>query len=663
MDAPAPGLRLESITPPRQEITRIWRTLRPVDRSFIQGIIGDVVMFIEVPMDWIFLRTAIEFWDPQHAVFNFQGTELAPTIEEYTALIQRPTPTTQGIFVPNPFAGWDNGIRIAWLSNWTFLRALTPSTGSYQRDTCHGFLLLIFGTLLFLYAPNLIDGAIAQVVLQAVGGHSYVEALLAETVRSLDYVREVQRGRMRGSPHLLQGWLLAHIRPFCSSHPFSYIADERSLIACLVPVFPPPERSFLEWRHFWRELTRARFLWVARWNPGGPMITRCPGIVGVPLLSHLGSTLIFPGRVIRQLGGLQDILVEVDRLPYRIQWADSTSTTPTRFLQGTDVATTAPDRPDPVSRTYSRPESRKLHLSSHARKGAPDRASSSTRPDHGPKPGDSPPERYVGPSTDKGARSPPFLGLAEGFVFALARTYAALSRMTEENRIDISEEVNPPVPIHSQPPPTHAPPPPTPAGIPPAYLGTPLTHLPPPTSSGASLPQISPTSSTSDDHACIAALEGTVNQLVANMTTNMAELFALFRGPNRASKSSTPPSRQGPTADPTSWIPPTQGSESTDAPALPTTYTPTVHPFTILFPPPPGPIAVPLPLAACRPSSPGGIPNFESGPVCTTTCLHAGPSHSLYPLSTDDFSGAKHACSSSSSSYGTCTLPVPTTLH
>ncbi|PKI52239.1 hypothetical protein CRG98_027369 [Punica granatum] len=319
MDRPASGLRLEAITPPRQEIMRIWRTLRLVDRSFIQDIIGDVVMLAEVPVDWIFLRTAIEFWDPQHAVFNFQRTELAPTIEEYTTLIQRPTRTTQGIFVPNPFAvirsqlstllgipvqevhhelhqGWIHGTRIAWLVDWTLLRALTPSTGSYQRDACHGFLLLIFGTLLFPHAPNLIDGATAQVVLQAVGGHSYVEALLAETIRSIDYVREVRRGRMRGSPHLLQVWLLAHIRPFCSSHPFSYIADERSLIARLVPVYPPPERSFSEWRQFLRELTPARFLWVAHWNPGGPMITRCPGIVGVPLISHLGSTLIFPGQ-------------------------------------------------------------------------------------------------------------------------------------------------------------------------------------------------------------------------------------------------------------------------------------------------------------------------------------------------------------------------------
>ncbi|PKI62020.1 hypothetical protein CRG98_017606 [Punica granatum] len=298
---------------------RILRTFRLADRAFIQDIIGDIVMLTETPVDWIFLRTAAEFWDPEHAVFNFQGTELAPTIEEYTALIQRPMPTTRGIFVPNPFTTvqgqlstllhipvqdiheelhqrWDEGIRIAWLSDWTLLHAMTPTTASYQRDACHGFLLLVFGTLLFPYSPSLIDGAIAQVVLQAI-------------------------------------WLLAHIRPFCSSHPFSYIADERSLIERLVPVIPPPEHNFSEWRRFWQELTLARFLWIAQWNPGGPMITGCSGIVGVPLLSHLGSTLIFPSRVIRQLGGLQDIPAEADRLPFRIQWADSTSTAPARFLQ------------------------------------------------------------------------------------------------------------------------------------------------------------------------------------------------------------------------------------------------------------------------------------------------------------------------------------------
>ncbi|PKI73164.1 hypothetical protein CRG98_006451 [Punica granatum] len=183
-------------------------------------------MFTETPVDWIFLRIAVEFWDPEHA---------------------RPTPTTRGIFVPNPF-----------------------TTVQGQLST-------------LLHIP-------------------------AQDIHEELHEREVRRGRMRRSPHLLQIWLFAHIRPFCSSHPFFYVADERSLIERLVPVIPPPEHSFSKWRRFWRELTLTRFLWVARWNPGGPMITGCPGIAG-------------------------DVPAEADRLPFRIQWADSTSTTPARFLQ------------------------------------------------------------------------------------------------------------------------------------------------------------------------------------------------------------------------------------------------------------------------------------------------------------------------------------------
>ncbi|PKI56460.1 hypothetical protein CRG98_023098 [Punica granatum] len=225
MDPSTPGLRLESLTPPRREISRIWRALRQVDCAFIRFIIGDA-------------------------------------------------------YPPKRFSA------------------------SFTKD----------GTT---------TRAFAQVVLLAIEGHSYVEALLAETIRSLDYVREVRRGRMRGSPHLLQIWLRAHIRPFCSSHPFSYITDDCSLIACLLTVFHPPERTFSEWRQFLEELTPTQFLWAARWNPDGPMIMGCSGIIGLPLLSHLGSTLVFPSQVIRQLGGLQDIPTEADLLVYRILWADS----------------------------------------------------------------------------------------------------------------------------------------------------------------------------------------------------------------------------------------------------------------------------------------------------------------------------------------------------
>ncbi|PKI36469.1 hypothetical protein CRG98_043140 [Punica granatum] len=166
--------------------------------------------------------------------------------------------------------------------------------------------------------------------------------------------------------------------------------------------------------------------------------------------------------------------------------------------------------------------------------------------------------------------------------------------MVEGDHVDVFEEIHPSVLTLSQPPQTHAPPPPTPAVVLPAYSGALPTHLPPPTSSGAPLPPASPTSAATNDQARIAALEGTVNQ----MATNMAELLALLRGPNRASSSSTPPPGPGPTVDPTPWAPPIQAPENVEAPAPPTLYTSTVHPFTgQIPPPPPAPSVVPLPPA------------------------------------------------------------------
>ncbi|PKI61511.1 hypothetical protein CRG98_018095 [Punica granatum] len=232
--------------------------------------------------------------------FALLGTELSPTVEEYAALIQRPMPT-RDIVVPNQFAtiqsrlaillglhdeeihhelryGWEHSVRTAWLIDFIHVCFLNATGESYQRGACHGFLLLIFGTILFPYSSNLIDEALTQVILQVVGGHNYVEVVLAKTIRSLDYVREVRRGRMKGALHLLQIWLLAHIRSFCSSHPFFYITDERSFIARLLQVFRPSDCDYTDWKQFMEGFTPAQFLWAARWNPDGPMTIGCPSV-------------------------------------------------------------------------------------------------------------------------------------------------------------------------------------------------------------------------------------------------------------------------------------------------------------------------------------------------------------------------------------------------
>ncbi|PKI70866.1 hypothetical protein CRG98_008757 [Punica granatum] len=159
MDQSRPCLRLNIIITPSADITCLWNTFRPVNHAFLRLIIGDLPLLADFPIDWTLLRTAISFWDTQRAVFNFQGTELALTVEEYAALFQRSMPT-HDIVVPNQFAtiqsrlaillglrneeirrelqyGGEHGIRTTWLIDFIQARALDATGDSYQRDACH----------------------------------------------------------------------------------------------------------------------------------------------------------------------------------------------------------------------------------------------------------------------------------------------------------------------------------------------------------------------------------------------------------------------------------------------------------------------------------------------------------------------------------------------
>ncbi|PKI47136.1 hypothetical protein CRG98_032478 [Punica granatum] len=112
------------------------------------------------------------------------------------------------------------------------------------------------------------------------------------------------------------------------------------------------------------------------------------------------------------------------------------------------------------------------------------------------------------------------------------------ARMAEEIQRNAPEEDAPPMPTHSQSPMTQVLSPPTPVGISSTYSGTSSVHLP---------PLVAHTSSNFGDSVRIVALEGMVNQLVANM--------ALLRDQNRASSSYFPPLGQRSTVDPMMSIP------------------------------------------------------------------------------------------------------------
>ncbi|PKI72515.1 hypothetical protein CRG98_007118 [Punica granatum] len=66
--------RLDGVTPPLEEIARIWTALHPVDRHYIAAFGGDIPLLATRRVDWNFLEAAITFWNLSRAVFDIQAT-------------------------------------------------------------------------------------------------------------------------------------------------------------------------------------------------------------------------------------------------------------------------------------------------------------------------------------------------------------------------------------------------------------------------------------------------------------------------------------------------------------------------------------------------------------------------------------------------------------
>ncbi|PKI36385.1 hypothetical protein CRG98_043226 [Punica granatum] len=120
-------------------------------------------------------------------------------------------------------------------------------------------------------------------------------------------------------------------------HPVSYIIKACSFIKRLLHVSNQPSAMSSNANSLCKTSHLDNFLWSARWSPGGPVAIECSAIAGLPLITHLGSILILPDRVNRQLGGLQDIPTEGGRTAYHLTRANTAPSAAERSLRVKEV--------------------------------------------------------------------------------------------------------------------------------------------------------------------------------------------------------------------------------------------------------------------------------------------------------------------------------------
>jgi hypothetical protein len=317
------------------------------DREYINRVMGEVHELANYKVNWALLDALTDFWDTENAVFNLNGNELTPTLEEYSQLV-RGTDWVKGIVQPDLQNRSDDatlarllkvttshmttelrlngghGMSVELLICWIEQRIADKSN---PLGRCHAFVLLVFGTLLFPFSNGLIDSAMAKVVVQVIEGKSFVPALLAETIASLNHLKTKRKGDLRASPALLQIWLLSHIKEFGVNLVKAGFLGDNKVISRMLgrSLFEAEKWTSLDWKAYILKITHKDILWTARWFAiRRPTILRCKAFEGIPLLSHRISMVTYPSRVIRQFGGFQNIPIDIHENPRNLHHIDPT---------------------------------------------------------------------------------------------------------------------------------------------------------------------------------------------------------------------------------------------------------------------------------------------------------------------------------------------------
>ncbi|XP_016745075.1 uncharacterized protein [Gossypium hirsutum] len=129
--------------------------------------------------------------------FTFGKVDLAPTIEEYTALLHCPKIQVDRIYS-----------RAANVP--AFLKRLMNITGMSEQWKVDVFALSIYGLVIFSKALGHVDEAVSDLFDRLNKWAIFVPTILAETFRSLNACRRAGEGRFIGCAQLLLSWFQSH---------------------------------------------------------------------------------------------------------------------------------------------------------------------------------------------------------------------------------------------------------------------------------------------------------------------------------------------------------------------------------------------------------------------------------------------------------------------
>lgn len=170
-------------------------------------------------LDYVFIKAASSFWDAREHVFRFQGQELCPLPEEFSAILGVSFPSNTPLALPRLPPSYPSQLRnfllvtqeeasnilispdrvsIAYLLELATRRERTSL--SWSRLT----VLILLSQFLVINIDGSCDCSLLSIVDDMEHGHNPYSVILAETFHGLDRVSARTNERFSGSPLLLQ---------------------------------------------------------------------------------------------------------------------------------------------------------------------------------------------------------------------------------------------------------------------------------------------------------------------------------------------------------------------------------------------------------------------------------------------------------------------------
>ncbi|KAI5409736.1 hypothetical protein KIW84_055259 [Lathyrus oleraceus] len=256
---------------------------------------GDILTVLKTVVDPVPLQTLLQFYDPELKCFTFQDYQLAPTLEEYSILMNVPVQhQTPFLDVPKEVdfrliaralrmsvkevgENWKPCGEVVGLPLKFLLRVARDEAEKGNWEVFHAQLAaLIYGIILFPSMPNFVDHAAISIFIRG----NPVPTLLADTYYAI-HSRHGKGGAIRCCLPLLFRWFMS-----------------------LLPVSGPfvDTQSTLKWTQRVMSLTSYDIRWQSYRMDVKDVIMSCGEFRNVPLVGTKGCINYNPVLSLRQLG-------------------------------------------------------------------------------------------------------------------------------------------------------------------------------------------------------------------------------------------------------------------------------------------------------------------------------------------------------------------------